>query len=106
MLLLPTAAPATRSLPLANVDTPLTRSLLKIAFRDLWSEDHHRITSFEKIDDDFTGYFDVACSNIPFGDFAVADPKFATSKEIAYRQATKAIHNFFFLKALDQVREG
>ena len=28
------------------------------------------------------------------------------SKEIACRQATKAIHNYFFLKALDQVREG
>ena len=64
------------------------------------------ITGFEKIDDDFNGYFDIACSNIPFGDFAVADPKFATSKEIAYRQSTKAIHNYFFLKALDQVREG
>ena len=64
------------------------------------------ISGFEKIDDDFNGYFDVACSNIPFGDFAVADPKFATSKEIAYRQATKAIHNYFFLKAMDSVREG
>ena len=64
------------------------------------------ITGFEKIGEDYNGYFDVACSNIPFGDFAVADPKFATSKEIAYRQATKAIHNYFFLKALDQVREG
>ena len=64
------------------------------------------ITGFEKIGEDYNGYFDVVCSNIPFGDFAVADPKFATSKEIAYRQATKAIHNYFFLKALDQVREG
>ena len=64
------------------------------------------ITGFEKIDDDFNGYFDIACSNIPFGDFAVADPKYATNKEIAYRQATKAIHNYFFLKAMDSVREG
>ena len=64
------------------------------------------ISGFEKIEPDYNGYFDVACSNIPFGDFAVTDPKYATSKEIAYRQATKAIHNYFFLKALDQVREG
>ncbi|THG44783.1 helicase-related protein [Muribaculum sp. NM65_B17] len=64
------------------------------------------ISGFEKIDPDFEGYFDVAASNIPFGDFAVADPKYATSKEIAYRQSTKAIHNYFFLKALDSVREG
>ena len=65
-----------------------------------------RIEGFEKIESDFNGYFDVAASNIPFGDFAVADPAYAVSKEIAYRQATKSIHNYFFLKGLDQVREG
>ena len=65
-----------------------------------------RVEGFEKIESDFNGYFDVAASNIPFGDFAVADPAYAVSKEIAYRQSTKAIHNYFFLKALDQVREG
>lgn len=65
-----------------------------------------RIEGFEKIDSDFSGYFDVAASNVPFGDFAVADPVYAVSKEIAYRQATKSIHNYFFLKTLDQVREG
>ena len=64
------------------------------------------IKGFEKIDPDFEGYFDVAASNIPFGDFAVADPRYATSKEIAYRQSTRAIHNYFFLKALDSVHEG
>ncbi len=64
------------------------------------------IEGFERIDPDFNGYFDVAASNIPFGDFAVADPKYATSKEIGYRQATKSLHNYFFLKGLDQVREG
>ncbi len=65
-----------------------------------------RIEGFEKIERDFNGYFDVAASNVPFGDFAVADPAYAVSKEIAYRQATKTIHNYFFLKAIDQVREG
>ncbi|WP_435868845.1 helicase-related protein [Duncaniella muris] len=65
-----------------------------------------RIEGFENIERDFNGYFDLAASNIPFGDFAVADPLYATSKEIAYRQSAKAIHNYFFLKALDQVRDG
>ena len=65
-----------------------------------------RIEGFEKIERDFNGYFDVAASNVPFGDFAVADPAYAVSKDIAYRQATKTIHNYFFLKALDQVRDG
>lgn len=64
------------------------------------------IEGFEKIDPDFNGYFDVAASNVPFGDFAVADPVYATSKEIGYRQAAKSLHNYFFLKGLDQVREG
>ena len=65
-----------------------------------------RIEGFEKIERDFNGYFDVAASNVPFGDFAVADPVYATSKEISYRQAAKSLHNYFFLKGLDQVREG
>ena len=65
-----------------------------------------RIEGFEKIENDFNGYFDVAASNIPFGNFAVPDPAYAVSKDIPYRQASKAIHNYFFLKALDSVREG
>ena len=65
-----------------------------------------RIEGFEKIESDFNGYFDVAASNVPFGDFAVADPAYAVSKEIGYRQAAKSLHNYFFLKGLDQVREG
>ena len=65
-----------------------------------------RIEGFEKIERDFNGYFDVAASNVPFGDFAVADPAHAVSKEIGYRQASKSLHNYFFLKGLDQVREG
>ena len=65
-----------------------------------------RIEGFEKIERDFNGYFDVAASNVPIGDFAVADPAYAVSKEIGYRQAAKSLHNYFFLKSLDQVREG
>ena len=65
-----------------------------------------RIEGFEKIERDFNGYFDVAASNVPFGDFRVPDPIYDRRKEIAYRQSTKSIHNYFFLKALDQVREG
>ena len=64
------------------------------------------IEGFEKIDRHFEGYFDVAASNIPFGDIAVPDPLFSTSREAAYRRASKTIHNYFFLKGLDCVREG
>ena len=65
-----------------------------------------RIEGFERIEREFNGYFDVAASNVPFGDFAVADPEYAVSKNIAHRQASKSLHNYFFLKGLDQVREG
>lgn len=65
-----------------------------------------RIEGFERIERGFKGYFDVASSNIPFGDFAVADPEYSLSKDIAHRQASKSIHNYFFLKSLDSVREG
>ena len=65
-----------------------------------------RAEGFERIEQDKCGYFDVASSNIPFGDIAVSDPVFATSDISAYKQSVKAIHNYFFLKGLDAVREG
>ena len=65
-----------------------------------------RVQGFEKIEKPFTDYFDLAISNIPFGDVAVFDPEFTGSKDPARRSAPKAIHNYFFLKSLDVVREG
>ena len=43
---------------------------------------------------------------MPFGDVAVFDPEFTASQDPARRSAQKAIHNYFFLKSLDAVREG
>ncbi len=65
-----------------------------------------RVQGFEKIEKPFTDYFDLAISNIPFGDVAVFDPEFTGSHDPARRSAPKAIHNYFFLKSLDAVREG
>lgn len=65
-----------------------------------------RVQGFEKIEKPFTDYFDLAISNIPFGDVAVFDPEFTGSQDPARRSAPKAIHNYFFLKSLDAVREG
>ena len=45
-------------------------------------------------------------SNIPFGDIAVFDPEFQRSDSFGRRSAQKAIHNYFFLKGLDAVRDG
>lgn len=65
-----------------------------------------RVQGFEKIEKPFTDYFDLAISNIPFGDVAVFDPEFTNSHDMARRSAAKTIHNYFFLKSLDAVREG
>ena len=68
---------------------------------------HHdstvRIEGFEKLAIPFEGYFDMAVSNIPFGDIAVFDAAYTKSKNPVRRQATKTVHNYFFLKALDAV---
>ena len=64
------------------------------------------IDGFETIDKALEGKFDVVSSNIPFGDIGVFDPAFKDSQNAVRRAATGAIHNYFFLKALDQVREG
>lgn len=48
----------------------------------------------------------MTASNIPFGDVAVFDPAFNRSKEPARQQAAKSIHNYFFLKGLDTLRDG
>jgi N12 class adenine-specific DNA methylase len=43
-------------------------------------------------------YFDLAISNVPFGDYSIADPK--------YDHLHLKIHNYFFARAIDQVRPG
>ena len=57
-----------------------------------------RIQGFEKanIPNDF---MDVAISNVPFGNYAIADKHYP-------KKVTSAIHNYFFAKSLDKVRPG
>ena len=64
------------------------------------------IGGFESIHPDYKGLFDVIASNIPFGDVAVFDKEYSKSKNPAEVQATKAIHNYFFAKGLDTLRDG
>ena len=61
---------------------------------------------FESIPARYNGYFDLAASNIPFGDISVFDPQFSTHRDPTRRQATRSLHNYFFLKSVDTVREG
>ena len=49
--------------------------------------------------------FDVIASNIPFGNFWVFDAELWKKGGI-YEQATKTIHNYFFVKAMELLGEG
>lgn len=81
-------------------------ALTGLILSKLYPQTDVHIEGFEKLDTNHENYFDVAASNIPFGDIAVPDPVYATSDNIAYRKSASAIHNYFFLKGLDAVREG
>ena len=74
--------------------------------RQLHPDKKMRIDGFEKIEKPFNNYFDLAMSNIPFGDIAVFDAEFQRSESFGRRSAQKTIHNYFFLKGLDTVRDG
>ena len=74
--------------------------------RQLYPDKKVRIDGFEKIEKPFNNYFDLAVSNIPFGDIAVFDAEFQRSESFGRRLSQKAIHNYFFLKGLDAVRDG
>ena len=74
--------------------------------RQLYPDKKMRIDGFEKIEKPFNNYFDLAVSNIPFGDIAVFDAEFQRSESFGRRSSQKAIHNYFFLKGLDTVRNG
>ena len=57
-----------------------------------------RIQGFEKANIP-NNFMDVAISNVPFGNYAIADKAYP-------KKVTSAIHNYFFAKTLDKVRPG
>ena len=65
------------------------------------------IGGFETIDGQELkhGTFDVIASNIPFGTIKVFDADFER-KGVLYKQSLKAIHNYFFIKAMELLNEG
>ncbi len=72
----------------------------------LYSEDKIRAAGFEEIESRYNNHFDVVSSNIPFGDVAAFDISFLKSKDKVRQQASRSIHNYFFLKGMDTLREG
>ena len=72
----------------------------------LHPENKIRIRGFEEIESKLNGSFDVVSSNIPFGDVAVFDPVFSKTDEPARKVARMSLHNYFFVKGVDMLREG
>ncbi|MDR0796912.1 MAG: N-6 DNA methylase, partial [Tannerella sp.] len=71
----------------------------------LYPDDKVHVSGFEEIEDRPENKFDIVSSNIPFGDTSVFDASFMKSDPVK-RQATRAIHNYFFLKGIDTLFEG
>ncbi len=71
----------------------------------LYPQQKIRTEGFEKIEKPFLNHFDLAISNIPFGDIAVFDPEY-TNGSVFKKIAAKKVHTYFFLKGLDAVRDG
>ena len=64
--------------------------------RQLYPKAHITVAGFETTDQ--RDFFDLAVGNVPFGQYQVRDK--------AYDKLNFSIHNYFFAKALDQVRPG
>ncbi|WP_177760898.1 N-6 DNA methylase [Flavobacterium sp. I3-2] len=80
----------------------LTGKILK----QLYPESNIRVSGFEEIPEKEQNNYDVIASNIPFGDTSVFDLSYSRSKDGAKVQAARSIHNYFFLKGTDMLREG
>ena len=64
--------------------------------RQLYPQAHITVAGFETTDQ--RDFYDLAVGNVPFGQYQVNDK--------AYNKLHFNIHNYFFAKALDQVRPG
>ncbi|KPE52586.1 N-6 DNA methylase [Chryseobacterium indologenes] len=80
----------------------LTGKVLK----QLYPDSNIRVSGFEEIPEKEQNSYDVIASNIPFGDTSVFDLSYSRSKDSAKVQAARSIHNYFFLKGGDMLREG
>jgi N12 class adenine-specific DNA methylase len=76
---------------------PITGNVLKYLYDDV----NTQVTGLQKAILSNNSQ-DLVISNIPFGSFKVFDKEFKGARE----KLTTKIHNYFFAKALDQVREG
>ena len=79
----------------------ITGLMLKYSFPD----SSVVVSGFENIENS-RGNFDIISSNIPFGDFNVFDFDLLKSPVKAKNFACRSIHNYFFVKSIDKLRDG
>ncbi|HYQ56772.1 MAG TPA: N-6 DNA methylase, partial [Draconibacterium sp.] len=72
----------------------------------LYPDDKIQIKGFEEIESRHNNYFDVVSSNIPFGDVAAFDISHLKSPDRVKQQASRSIHNYFFLKGVYAIKDG
>ncbi|MBB4801700.1 N-6 DNA methylase [Flavobacterium aquidurense] len=80
----------------------LTGKVLK----QLYPESNVRISGFEEISEKEHNSYDIVASNIPFGDTSVFDISYSRGKDATKVQAARSIHNYFFIKGIDMLRDG
>ncbi|MDQ1803062.1 N-6 DNA methylase [Chryseobacterium sp. CKR4-1] len=64
------------------------------------------ISGFEEFPKEDLNSYDVVTGNIPFGTSAVFDLSYSRGNDAARMQASRGIHNYFFLKGTDALRDG
>lgn len=64
------------------------------------------VKGFEEFPPEKNDTFDLITSNIPFGNMVVYDRAYAKGKNPVKELSTRAVHNYFFVKGLDTLREG
>lgn len=80
----------------------LTGKMLSLIYPD----SKVNIEGFENIESRYNGHFDLVSSNIPFGEINIFDSSFKRNEDKVYQQSTKSIHNYFFVKGINTLREG
>ena len=80
----------------------LTGKILK----QLYPHHNIQIKGFEEIPEREQNSYGLIASNIPFGDTSVFDLSYSRSGDTAKMQAARSLHNYFFLKGTDMLRDG
>jgi len=65
-----------------------------------------RIEPFEDAGSRYQEYFDIAISNIPFGNFYALDSNYLNSKDPVKRDCCRKIHNYYFVRTSELLQHN